>query len=60
MGKTEVIASTIGKSNFSAFLINEKPQTFMGEEKFEVGSQKTEVLSFSIYNFSFLIFCSAK
>jgi hypothetical protein len=27
-----VIASTTGKSNFSAFLINVKPQTFMGEE----------------------------
>jgi hypothetical protein len=44
MGKTEVIASTIGKSYFSAFLINVKPQTFMGEKKFDVRSLKSEVV----------------
>jgi hypothetical protein len=31
-GKTEVIASTIGKSSFSAFRINVKPQTFIKKE----------------------------
>jgi hypothetical protein len=32
MGIIDLIASIIGKSYFSAFLINVKPQTFMVEE----------------------------